>query len=204
MLMAWTSSDATEFVPTDAQILSAYSEITGYDPKTGMNDNGAVELDVLKYWRNKGIAGKKILAYVKIEEKNFNQLKTSGWLFGGVYIGVSLPVEAQNQKIWDVTPGETPGSWGGHAVPVVGYNAQGPVVVTWGESKQMTWAAYLAWCDEAYAILSGDWTGPDNLTPNGFDMVQLVSDLKELDGASSVEKPDLWERIKTWLKDLFH
>jgi hypothetical protein len=204
MLMSWTANDGVEFVPTDYQILCAYSNITGYDITNGLNDNGAVELDVLKYWRNKGIAGKKILAFVKLEEKSFDHLKTAGYLFGGVYIGVSLPVEAQNQKVWDVTPGEVPGSWGGHAVPVIGYNSVGPVVVTWGESKQMTWAAYLAWCDEAYAVLSGDWTGIDGMAPCGFDFAQLAVDLTELDGASSVEKPDLWERIKTWLKDLFH
>jgi len=202
MLMAWTANDSTEFVPTDSQIISAYSDITGYDPKTGTNDNGAVELDVLNYWRKKGIAGKKIQAYVKLEPGP-DHLKAACWLFGGVYIGVSLPVEAQNQTVWDVTPGEKPGSWGGHAVPVVDYNSTGPVVITWGEKKQMTWPAYNSWCDEAYAVLSLDWTGPDNLTPNGFDLVQLISDLREFDDNVSVESPSLWSRFKAWWSKLF-
>jgi hypothetical protein len=205
MLMAWTSNDNTEFIPTDDQIISAYHDISGYDQKTGMNDNGAVELDVLKYWRKHGIAGRKILAFVKLEEKSFDHLKSAGWLFGGVYIGVSLPVEAQNQTVWDTTTGETPGSWGGHAVPVVGYNSVGPVVVTWGERKQMTWAAYLAWCDEAYAVLSNDWTGSDNLAPNGFNYVQLVLDLESVgDDPVGVSQSSLWSRFKQWLSKLFH
>lgn len=197
MLMAWTSEDSVEFVPTDSQIISAYSAITGYNPKNGKNDNGAVELDVLNYWRKKGISGKKILAYVKLEPGP-DHLKTACFLFGGVYIGVSLPVEAQNQTVWDVTPGETPGSWGGHAVPVVGYNATGPVVVTWGDEKQMTWAAYDAWCDEAYGIISKDWTGSDGMAPNGFDYAQLEADLTELNGGKSLSSPSLWDRIRAW------
>ena len=197
MLMSWTADDSVEFVPTDAQIIAAYSSITGYNPKNGTNDNGAVELDVLNYWRKRGIAGKKILAYVKLEPGP-DHLKTVCYLFGGVYIGVSLPTDAQNQKVWDVTPGETPGSWGGHAVPVIGYNDKGPIVVTWGEEKQMTWAAYDAWCDEAYAVFSNDWTGPDNFAPNGFDYEALVSDLTELNGGSVLSSPSLWDRIKSW------
>ena len=202
MLMAWTSEDSVEFIPTDAQTIAAYSAITGYNPKNGTNDNGAVELDVLNYWRKKGIAGKKILAYVKLEPGP-DHLKTACFLFGGVYIGVSLPTEAQNQKVWNVTPGETPGSWGGHAVPVVGYNAVGPVVVTWGETKQMTWAALLAWCDEAYAVLGMDWVGPDKKAPNEFLLDNLLDDLDDLNGQNTVESPSLWNRFKQWWKGVW-
>ena len=52
---------------------------------------------------------------------------TAIWLFGGAYIGVELPISAQTQDVWDVpanlTPDDEPGSWGGHAVYLVGYEA---------------------------------------------------------------------------------
>ena len=55
LIMEWTSlAQPKMFTPTDPQIVAAYSAITGYNPKTGANDNGAAELDVLNYWRKTG------------------------------------------------------------------------------------------------------------------------------------------------------
>jgi hypothetical protein len=52
------------------------------------------------------------------------EIATAIWLFGGAYIGVELPISAQNQDVWDVAdgPDAEPGSWGGHAVYLVGYH----------------------------------------------------------------------------------
>jgi len=56
------------------------------------------------------------------------------WLFGGAYIGVELPISAQRQDVWDVPanpgPDDEPGSWGGHAVYLVGYDLRGMGGVT--------------------------------------------------------------------------
>ena len=70
LVMEWTANVGAETTPADADILAAYSAITGYDPKTGANDNGAVETDVLNYWRKTGIAGHKIMAYAALEPGN--------------------------------------------------------------------------------------------------------------------------------------
>ena len=101
-------------------------------------------------------------------------------LFGGLYIGVSLPASAQNQDVWDVAtgPDAEAGSWGGHCVNVVGYDADGLTVVTWGATKRMTWAFWLAYVDEAYAILSNDFLTTAGQTPNGFDLAALTNDLR--------------------------
>ena len=180
LILEWTANDSKPFMPTDEQIIEAYSAITGYNPKTGLNDNGAAELDVLKYWLGKGIAGRKISAFVALQENNAVHLKSACYLFGGAYIGLQLPTTTQGQDVWDVVPGMEVGSWGGHAVPIIGYNPVGPVCVTWGAPKQMTWAFYAACCDEAYAVLGPEWTGVDAKAPNGFDLELLQSDLKEL------------------------
>ena len=54
-----------------------------------------------------------------------SQLLQAIWLFGGAYVGVELPLRAQSQDVWDVPanpgPDDEPGSWGGHAVYLVGY-----------------------------------------------------------------------------------
>jgi len=53
-----------------------------------------------------------------------SQIATAIWLFGGAYIGIQLPIRAQNQDVWDVPSDlgldDVPGSWGGHAVYLVG------------------------------------------------------------------------------------
>jgi len=182
LIMEWTDDNGALVTPTDQQIIAAYSAITGYNPVTGKNDNGAVEATVLKYWRKTGIAGHKILAYAALEPKNHSHITLSTYLFGGCYIGLELPVTAQTQKVWSVPPGGArgqgaPGSWGGHAVPVIGYDSHHITVITWGAIKKMTWSFWDAYCDESYAIISSDFAGTKP-APNGFDLAALQQDLK--------------------------
>jgi hypothetical protein len=193
LMMEWTANSKSKiFTPSDKQIIDAYSAITGYNPKTGANDNGAQEIDVLNYWRQTGIAGHKITAFMALEPSNTTHIKDGTWIFGGCYIGLALPKSAQaqtsNKQIWSVPPGGTggdgaPGSWGGHAVPVVAYDARSLTVVTWGALQTMTWGFWAAYCDEAYAILSSDFLaqkGGQLVSPDGFNLAQLQADLADL------------------------
>jgi hypothetical protein len=193
LMMEWTSNAQSKiFTPSDAQIIAAYSAVTGYNPKTGANDNGAQEIDVLNYWRQTGIAGHKIQAFLALEPSNDTHIMDGTWIFGGCYIGLALPKSAQaqtsNKQIWSVPPGGTggdgaPGSWGGHAVPVVAYDSRSLTVVTWGALQTMTWGFWAAYCDEAYAILSPDFLEQKKgqpVTPNGFNVQQLLADLSDL------------------------
>jgi len=188
---AWNSTSAPDLTVSDDQVISAYSAVTGYDPKTGANDNGAVETDVLNYWMNTGIAGNKIDAYARVQVTNVTAVKQAIAMFGGAYLGIELPLSAQIQIEWD-TPkrgwfkrlfhagsDDTPGSWGGHAVPVVGYDENGLTCITWGETKRLTWAFFEKYCDECYAIVSPQWF-KDGRDPDGLDLETLKSDLKGL------------------------
>src|SRR5947209_19729012 len=124
-----TANVGSEVTPSDDDILAAYEAVSGYDPATGANDNGAVELDVLNHWRKNGIANRKIEAYAALEPGNLDHVRDSINLFGGCYIGLALPVSAQKQATWTVPAGGAtgpgaPGSWGGHAVMLVAYNSR--------------------------------------------------------------------------------
>ncbi|HUC28724.1 MAG TPA: hypothetical protein VMR80_04030 [Candidatus Acidoferrum sp.] len=190
LLMEWTANAGKKmFTPTDKQIIAAYSAITGYNPATGANDNGAVEIDVLNYWRQSGIAGHKIGAYVALEPANHIHVMDSVYVFEGCYIGLQLPISAQaqvqNHQPWSVPPGGPtgdgkPGSWGGHAIPVVAYDARGVTAVTWGALQAMTWTFWEAYCEEAYAILSNDYLDGKKQAPQGFSLQQLQADLGDL------------------------
>jgi hypothetical protein len=190
LIMEWTANAKSKMVtPTDKQIVAAYSAITGYNPTTGANDNGAVEIDVLNFWRQNGIAGHKISAYMALEPSNHNHVMDSVYIFEGCYIGVQLPISAQDQiknhQPWSVPPGGPtgdgkPGSWGGHAVPVVAYDARGVTVVTWGALQRMTWSFWEAYCEESYAILSTDYMSGKKTSPQGFKLKDLQADLADL------------------------
>jgi hypothetical protein len=190
LIMEWTANAGKKMItPSDKQIVAAYSAITGYNPVSGANDNGANELDVLNYWRQTGIAGHKLEAYMALEPSNHSHIMDSVYIFEGCYIGVQLPISAQaqtqNHQPWSVPPGGPtgdgkPGSWGGHAVPVVAYDPRGVTVVTWGALQMMTWAFWEAYCDEAYAILSMDYLNGKKKAPQGFSMQELQADLADL------------------------
>ena len=162
MIEAWTApvrGGAVEV--SERAVLAAFNKVKQIDPRTG--EEGAVELDVLTYWRKRGIGG------------------VAAFLFGGLYIGLELPLSAQHQAMWDWThrlegPAK-PGSWGGHAVDVVGYDREALTVVTWGRLQELTWSFWDRYVDEVYAILSVDFLDEAGEAPNGFDLAALKADL---------------------------
>lgn len=186
LIQEWTANAGTEQVVPDSAIITAYAAVSGYNPKTHAHDTGANEIDVLNYWRKDGIGGHVIRAYVALEPGNLDHVRDSVAIFANSYIGLALPTTAQTQDVWSVPPGGAvglgaPGSWGGHAVPVVAYDPQGLTVVTWGALKRMTWEFWGAYCDEAYAILSDDFLTAGK-APDGIDLATLEADLNEVVG----------------------
>lgn len=180
-IQVWTAANKNEITVADSDVIKAYSDISGYNPQTGENDNGANELDVLNYWRNVGINGHKLGAYAKLNTHNIQHVKISSDIFGVNYLGIALPNTAQGQEVWDVVNNggddSIPGSWGGHCVIMVGFNVTGPLIITWGKVMQMTWAFWLAYCDEAYALFSNDWMNNDK-SPEGINSQLLQEDLR--------------------------
>lgn len=187
MEQAWTANVGQEFVPSDQDVLASYEQLCGYvqgDPST---DNGGILVDVLNGWRKVGIAGRKIEAYVALETHNPEHVKQAVNLFGGAYIGLALPLSAQLQDVWHLAPSGAsgnpkPGSWGGHCVCVLDYDATGLTCITWGQRKLMTWPFWFAYTDEAFACLSPDWAPSGRLSPSGFDFAALEADLIKVTG----------------------
>ncbi|HEX4518234.1 MAG TPA: hypothetical protein VH063_01510 [Gaiellaceae bacterium] len=179
MIEAWTaaaSGHATEVA--DRDVVSAFDAVKIVDPATG--EEGAIELDVLKLWRTAGIGGHLIGAFAAVAIGNRDLVLTGTALFGGLYLGLQLPLRAQEQSVWDWTGRldgpDAPGSWGGHAVDVVGYDETGLTVVTWGALQRLTWSFWERYVDEAYCILSADFL-QGGRSPAGFDLETLQRDL---------------------------
>jgi hypothetical protein len=178
-------------MPTDL-VVQLYEKACGYNPADPSTDQGGVEIDVLNFWRNTGVQVQeglgfppdKITAYASVNPANQVETRQAIAAFGGLYLGLALPKSAQGQTggVWDVVagPDSEAGSWGGHAVPVIGYDATGLYVVTWGAGQKMTWAFWAAYVDEAYAILTPDWIESEGTSPSGLDLPTLIADLASI------------------------
>lgn len=187
-LELWSAAGAHfEDSISDQDVLTAYSAISGYNSTTGANDNGAQLLDVLKYWQNTGVAGHKIDSYVQVDPTNHEHVKIAISQLGGLVGGVALPLAAQSfgAAQWPAPPvnpaGDwAPGSWGGHAVYVVDYTADGPTVVSWGRLYVVAWAFWDAYFDEAWAAVSTDFLNAAGIDPQGLNLAALRIDLNNL------------------------
>lgn len=183
----WTGarSLASEIKVSDDDVLAAYAGCTGFvagDPST---DNGVVLLDALKYWRNTGVGGNKIGAFVKVDHHNLDHVRIAIELFGGLYIGAMLPVSAQDDGPWVGKKGhlrgdDEPGGWGGHCMWTPKYDGNGVGLRTWGKIKPTDWQWWLNYVDEAYAPLSKLWCDDAACAPNGLDIAKLNAYLASL------------------------
>jgi hypothetical protein len=182
MIMLATAHTGTLFTPAESDIIAAYSAVSGYDPSTGANDNGAAIQDVLNYWQNTGIGGHKIIGWAQIDQTNIAEVKQGIWLFGGTDIGIevfqSMEDQFDNHQPWDNPSGD---DLGGHSIPVFGFGADGCDGVTWATLQQMSWDTWSKICSEAYCVITEDWINQlSGKTYSGFDLAQLQADLAAL------------------------
>lgn len=179
-VMLWTTYSGFEFIPSDGQILADYAAITGYDPVSGMNDNGAVCIDVLNFWRKQGMLGRRIDGYAQIDVGDIQEVKQAIYLFGSVYVGFDVPQSAMDQldvgQPWDIVNTDG-GIVGGHAVAAFGYDNDYIYVCTWGKIQKMKWNFWKWYVTEAYAISSPYWFNKKGVTPAGFGIAELRRDL---------------------------
>lgn len=193
-IQVWTGCAGSEVTLPDSAILEGYESWCGYDPGDSNTDRGGVEVDVLNNWRKSSFSGHVLSMYADPEPTNLEHIKQAIYLFGGVYIGVALPVSVQNHSIWDVHPGEnngdnTAGSWGGHAVYVPKYRTENGrtifTCITWGASLDITqdfWTFQDAdgnsYIDEVHALVSPDFLKASGETPEGLDLAAMEADVE--------------------------
>lgn len=183
-IQVWSANVGQELTVSDDNIQDAYQRWCGYDPKNPSTDGGGIELDVMNNFKKDGLAGHALTGFASMTPTNLTEIRQAINLFGGAYIGLSLPLSAQNQTVWDANNFWTrkdsrylPGSWGGHAVFVPKYDGNSFTCITWGGLKTMTVAFWNKYCDEAHVLFGQDWLTNLKVSPSGFDMSTLISDL---------------------------
>lgn len=185
---AWGNRTGEAEAEREARTIRRYSRVSGYDPNTGANDNGAFLLDVLKDAQTNGLdgnGGEKIGPYIAVDPLNESQMVACLYLFGVLYTGVWLPVSAQPETgtVWKTTtgPGSEPGSWGGHAIYTGRITAKERSCVTWGRVQRMTAAWQARYMDEAWTFIDEDFIRDNTKkTVSGFDLAGLMADIEAL------------------------
>jgi hypothetical protein len=180
LIQAWNAETGIELpVPTDAEVVAQYLKLSHG------KDSGLVESRVLQDWLRTGLWGSKIVAYAPVNVHSLEALKQAVAYFGGVYVGVQVPKNAQSQfadeRPWALEPGwQQQPIEGGHAIPILGYDEQWLYCVTWGAVQKISWDWWSTYGDEAWVILSEEFKKAGKI--GGIDVATLQADLASVGG----------------------
>ena len=159
---------------TDNDVLSLYSAVTGFDRKSGRNDNGTNVLDLLKHVARKQWLADPQFAFLYIGPTDSDSLRRALAWFGPALICLALPVAWQATDTWHISGGRRgrPATWGYHCVCATGYDDSYLSCRTWGTSVLLSWPAMAYYGTEAWLVLDGAWaeTSP---APNALDLDEL-------------------------------
>ncbi len=109
-VQVWTANTGSIVTVPDSTIETYYENWDGYVPGNPSTDTGGIELDVLTDWQQQGFAGHALMAFADPKYTNLVEIRQSIALFGGVYIGLSLPVDGAERR--------TCGTWWPEAAPM--------------------------------------------------------------------------------------
>lgn len=181
--MLWNKEAGNNVAFTPANALSAYHDVTGFDPENPSTDNGTDMQLAAKYRQDTGLLDAtgtrhKVGAYLALDKGNKKEIMQAVYLFGLVGIGIEFPSSAMSQfsagQDWTVVKGST--IEGGHYIPGVTYDAKFVYVITWGKVIRASWAFIKKYMDEGIVYFS-----PEMLIAakslEGFDVATLQKDL---------------------------
>jgi len=196
---------------TDAETLQAYAAVSGFDinagpPGKNPTDKGATVQAALEYLRKTGIGGFEIAAYGHIDPRSHDAVKHGVEDFGALSIGINFPKSGMRQfeagQPLDAVPDDG-GIEGGHCVMVAGFDSQFVYIVTWGQLARMTWAFWDKYVEEAWAVISRDWT-----TVTGLSLEAFGAEFASAFGGANPFAPsvieELEDEIQKGVRGFFH
>lgn len=196
-IQVWSfNATGTETTEPDPDVEDLYIQACGYNPRKGGEGPGGNEQKVLEYILNTGApfgpsgqSRHKILGFVEVDPRNVNDVKSTINDCGVAYIGFNvpqniMPANGDPPAVWTVDPNNSK-IIGGHAVVLPGYDADGAIVISWGQLYKMTWQFFSTYVDEVYAIADSDWVASTGKTPAGMTVAQLEQQMQGLRGAAA-------------------
>lgn len=203
---------AKTIVVPDSEVLKGYSAVSGYDPKTGRNDNGATLQDAYGYARKTGFVvggvAYKVEAFAQLDAidsrgvVDWDLIKVCMDAFGGASIGMVFPDYAMDDfdagRVWDYTPRKRYRESGGHDVRLVGFGGSGAGAyvdcATWAAKHRMTIPFAEKFIEEYWVHGERDWQRLDGTVPNGIDADSANAQFNALTGetgATGWDSPDV-------------
>lgn len=171
---------------TDHDVLAAYERVSGYNPADPSTDQGAVLQDVYNDWRKTGVGGHKNLVFAQVDHQNLTQVEQGVAMFGAVGLGIVVTQAMMDDFNADLPWSRSTGAQlGGHAVPIVGYDATYVYVVSWGRVQPMRWGVYAEVCDEAWVAVLPEWLNAAGHDPGGLDLHGLGEAFAALTGQAN-------------------
>jgi hypothetical protein len=176
-------------------VLGRYQKITGFNPVTGLPDDGTDTCKDMTDWSTSGIdlaplQFVDIPNWCPVDPANDNHVALAIDRFGPVLITLNLPAAWEDISGWSKPPGTgpswVPGSGGGHRVLGIGYEeVSGPKILrTWGMDIVLHpkwWKQYVIAVD-AVPTLAWFRAQPD-LTVPGTDWDEMAADMRSLAAA---------------------
>jgi hypothetical protein len=168
--------------------IQLYSESCGYVPGDPDTDNGGIEQEVLAYWVNTGVARseavdrQKLSAFVEVDQRSLENIKTTIYEGGVCYIGFLVPAYFDFTRVWDLNPEGDNSIIAGHAVVLTGYDdTTGRFkLISWGMEYEMTYGFFQKFTDEAYFLANAEWFQLSGKTPLGMDLSDLEEEMAAL------------------------
>lgn len=183
-IRTWSYNTSTEILLTQDNVIKNYSDESGYNG-TPSTDQGAIEVNVLQKWCKDGYQTPdgidKLFTFGYLNPRDTASIKKSIVLFGGIYIGMSLPDYALKtpSPVWEVSNTDTQIA-GGHAMYVHGYDQNYLYMNTWATEWKMSWDFFQKYCDESYGLISQRWLNGKNTSPFGENLETLVNELRNI------------------------
>ena len=186
-IMVRTANSGTIVQPSTADVENMYKNF-GWDGKLppDSTDGGADETSVCEWAESTGLLGHKSANFGDIDFTNWEYVRWAIQIFGPVRIGFLVPSYIMDQfnsgQPWS-TVGQDPNApiEGGHDVPLVGYaGATGKAiyyVATWGRFHPCD-ESFFKLVEEAHPAVYPDFIKQGGLSPDGFNLDQMLADLE--------------------------
>lgn len=163
--------------PGDKAVEDTYMKLTGGA------DGGLVIVDVLNEWTKNGLFGVKLEAWTPVDRTNWEEMRAATYCFGGLYVGVEMPAEAEqqfsNHENWHIDNMSGP-PVGGHCITISGMNSFGADIETWGAETGLTRQWWNTYSSEAFAVIPEIFVEKNHGPLANIDIVTLKKDLVDI------------------------